>query len=60
MCTAGSAQTESVYEEAMLAGDDCEPYESAEKMDADDWLRLGGDSDGVRDGAREELLDDAA
>jgi hypothetical protein len=43
----------------MLAGDD-DPYESADEYDADDVLRVGGDSEGVRDGAREDEFDDEA
>lgn len=53
-------QTESVYEDATLAGDDDEPYESVDKIDAVDWLRVGGDSEGVREGAREDPFEDAA
>lgn len=36
----------------MLIGDEEKPYESA-----DDELRVGGESDGVREGARDELCD---
>lgn len=41
----------------MLMGEYDDAYESADDCDADDWLRVGGDSDGVREGARDEPRD---
>ena len=54
ICTGTSSH---IRGDGMLAGDD-DPYESADEYDADDVLRVGGDSEGVRDGAREEEFDE--
>lgn len=43
----------------MLAGEDEDVYESTDEYEADDWLRVGGDRDGVREGARDEPADEA-
>jgi hypothetical protein len=43
-----------------LAGERGESYEVADASEADEMLRVGGDSDGVREGARDEPRDDEA
>jgi len=58
--TGTSSQIGSMYDELTLAGDAVDTYESTEEYDAEDLLRVGGDRDGVREGARDEPFEDAA
>lgn len=44
----------------MLAGDDDVAKDSADEVDAADRLRVGGDNDGVLDGARDDDVEELA
>lgn len=59
MWTVGSSQMgASRYEEAMLSGDVEESYEYTDDCDAAEVLRVGGESEGVRETALLVLLTD--
>ena len=48
----------SAYDDMMLDGEDDEAYESADDCEAEDPLRVGGDSEGVLDAALDEEFDE--
>ena len=60
IATGISSMIGSMLAELMLAGETDDLHDSSDEYDADDWLRVGGDKDGVRDGNREEPHDDVA